>query len=376
MLYSQKKIIYIFVGLCILSLWSIYYTPNVKESIGEIKGELIRNFFLLAIFFYFILYTHYEKHILIMLTLILFFNTSYNIITWIVHGGFPFRAGGLLDNGGGERFGIWATYSLALAIALCFSSYKKYGFILLFLSVISIFANNTRATYIAVFLMLAFICYLIVKNKKILFICIGLLSICTIIYYHYSDTFSNKYNLKNTLNHYEKFLTLSPSEYIILEQDYDIDHSISSRLAMWKSVILFRLKDPITPQGYGRFLYGKSIKQNFSNEPQNIPFTVYSQTHNDFIGIFYSLGFIGLIIFIYFLFIPLSVSYKIYQNSANEQFKILSLTILLGTIGFIGSMLFGSFFGDSESKFFYCLLGILLGINYKETHENHISKTA
>lgn len=370
---SQKSIIYIFLGLLVLSFWSLCYTPNLKESIGEIQSEIIRNFLLLSVLFYFTLYTHNIKNLLIILCCVLFFHTNYNIMTWIIHGGFPFRAGGLLDNGGGERFGIWATYALAISISLCISSYKRIGITFFGLSLLSIIANNTRATYVAVLLIICAFLFIFLKNRKILIMLFSFFCVLVSLFYHYSDNFSNRYNLKNTIKYYEIFLTLSPSKYIELEQNYNIDHSISSRLAMWQSVILYRLQDPITPQGYGRFLYGKSIKQNFDNTPENLPFKIYSQTHNDFIGIFYSLGFIGLLIFLYFLFIPLKISYKLYKSTSNQTYKILSLTIFLGTIGFIGSMLFGSFFGDSEAKFFYCLYGILIGIQYRDSHENNIS---
>ncbi|NOX14603.1 MAG: hypothetical protein GXP61_00920, partial [Epsilonproteobacteria bacterium] len=61
----------------------------------------------------------------------------------------------------------------------------------------------------------------------------------------------------------------------------------------------------------------------------------------------------------------LKISYILFHHSNENIIKIYAIFIFLGTTGFIGSMMFGSFFGDSEAKFFYPLYGILLGIYYK-----------
>ena len=45
--------------------------------------------------------------------------------------------------------------------------------------------------------------------------------------------------------------------------------------------------------------------------------------------------------------------------------------VFLGTFGYIGSMMFGSFFGDTEQLFFYILLGGTLAIYIKYKNENN-----
>ncbi|WP_041960274.1 O-antigen ligase family protein [Sulfurospirillum arsenophilum] len=374
----QKKILFIFSGFLVLALISLWFTPDVVETLKEIKKELLKNFIVMALFFYFTLRQDnisLEK-ILYIFFFSLTFHTLYNIYTWITHGGFPFRAGGLLDNGGGERFGIWATYALAFSIALFFTHYKKIATICFLTSLLSIVANNTRATYVAVIFMVMAFFTLFIQNKKTKFLFIGIFLIAFALFYEFSDCLSNRYNIKNTISKTQMLLELKPFEFDKFEKEYGIDYSISARLAMWKSVILYRAQEPFIPQGYGRFVYGKGIQNNFKHEPENIPFDAYAQTHNDFFGFFYGLGLFGLILFVYFLYLHLKISYFIVRNTQSTLHKTFATFTFFGVIGFIGSIMFGSFFGDSEAKLFYCLYGILLGIHYKETHENLPSTSA
>lgn len=375
---TQKKILFIFSGFFILALISLWFTPDVVETLKEIKKELLKNFIIMAIFFYFTLRQdniNLQK-ILYIIFISLTFHTLYNIYTWIDHGGLPFRAGGFLDNGGGERFGIWATYALAFSITLFFTYSKKIAILCFLISLLSIIANNTRATYVAVILIALTFFTLFMNNKKSKFLFIGILLVIFSLFYEFSDSLSSRYNIKNTISKTQMLLELKPFEFDKFEKEYGIDYSISARLAMWKSVILYRTQEPFIPQGYGRFVYGKGIQNNFKHEPENIPFDAYAQTHNDFFGFLYGLGLFGLILFIYFLYLHLKISYFILRNTQNKLHKTFTTFTFFGLIGFIGSIMFGSFFGDTEAKLFYCLYGILLGIYYKETHENHISTSA
>ena len=50
--------------------------------------------------------------------------------------------------------------------------------------------------------------------------------------------------------------------------------------------------------------------------------------------------------------------------------RVFGYTIFFGGLGFIASLLFGSFFGSSEAKLFYLTLGMALGIYYKKGPNN------
>ena len=139
---------------------------------------------------------------------------------------------------------------------------------------------------------------------------------------------------------------------------------------MWKSVILYRMDEPFIPQSYGRFLYGKSLKEINKDKKENIPYVVYSQAHSDFMSMLFSLGIFGLIFFLLLLGYTLKVSYALTKDANYKSFGVL---VFLGTFGYIGSMMFGSFFGDTEQIFFYILLGATLAIYVRYLNEHKIN---
>ncbi|NOX15268.1 MAG: O-antigen ligase family protein, partial [Epsilonproteobacteria bacterium] len=293
-IFEYKNILIVFFGFLTLALISLFYTPDVIGSLKEIKSELIRNFILMFIFFYYfsvIESNKLEKTVFITF-FILFVHSVINIFIWFNHGGWPFRAGGLLDSGGGERFGIWITYALSASIALFFTKYKKSAFLFFVVSIVSIIANQTRATFVSVALMSILFFILFGENKKIKLSFFAILLLLGLSFYEFSPNFSYRYNLKHMLSKTELIIKTPPSKF----NNIGIEDSTAARLSMWKSVIIYRLKDPFVPQEYGRFLYGKSIEKNFKQTPQNLPFIIFAQTHNEFIGILYSLGIVGLLI--------------------------------------------------------------------------------
>jgi len=372
LLLEYKNILFVFIFTLFLALISLFNTPDIIESLKEIKGEIVVNFFILYIFFYYTILINEDKFkkIIFIILGVLTIHTFINIYIWYIHGGWPYRAGGLLDSGGGERFGIWATYMLSASIALFFiRKYKKVAFVLLILSIISIIGNQTRATFVSATLIFIIYFFFFVSNKKIKFIVLSTLIIIFGLFYNFSSYLPQRYNIKHTISILGKTIQTPPNKF----QNIGIEYSTYTRLAMWKSVILYRLKDPFVPQEYGRFLYGKSIKEKFKNQPQNLPVHIYAQTHNEFIGMLYALGIFGLSIFVYFLYFQLKISYQIYKITSIKSYKFLAIFTFLGTTGFIGSMMFGSFFGDSETKFFFPLYGMILGIYYRLKNEKSIS---
>lgn len=363
-----KNILIVFSVLLILSILSLLFTPDIKESLKEIKSELIRSFIVMAIFFLYTILNDKKriKYILYIIASVLLLHTFINIFIWYTHNTWPYRAGGLLDSGGGERFGIWATYAFAMSIAFLFSKYKFYVLPFIALSIVSIVANNTRATFIALILILFVYFLLFYKNRLIKYIITFSIIFSLLGFIVYSQNFPTRFNAYKAINTIKHLKDYSPSQYQTLEKKYKLGHSTVSRLAMWDSIILYRTQEPFIPKGYGRFLYKKSITETWQNRPENIPYRLYAQAHNEYLGTLYSLGILGLLAFLYFLYFNLKISYKTLKYSENTIFKIFGTFMFLGTIGFIVSLIFGSFFGDSEAKFFYPLYGILLGIYLKE----------
>ena len=370
-IFFYKNILITFFILLTLALLSLFFTPDIHESVKEIKSELIKNFIIIAIFFlYTILNEKKISSLLYIITIVLFSHTLINIYMWYINHMWPYRAGGLLDSGGGERFGIWATYALSIFLAFLFSKYKFFTIPFIGLSILSIFANNTRATFLALILILILFLIIFLKSNYLKIFLLLSTTISLLFFINYSQNFSARYNAHSVATNLDLITKYSPKQDKNLVKKYDWDASVVVRLSMWKSVIIYRVQEPFLPKGYGRFVYGESIKNTFKDSPQNLPFKIFPQVHNDFIGILYSLGIVGFLAFIYFLYYQLKISYRIFKKSKNESYKILSIFIFFGSIGFITSIIFGSFFGDSEAKFFYPLYGLILGIYYKENENN------
>lgn len=367
---SFKVFLFAYFLLFLLALISIQYSIQPKESIDEIRSEILKPFIILLFIYFYTIKIDYKRIIIffIFLALALFFHTILNILVWIYNGGWPFRAGGFLDNSGGERFGIYATYALSMSIALFFTKYKKLAFIFLVLSLISIVANNTRATFIG--MIFIFICYFIFmcKNKIFKLSSLILVFVSIISFIFYSKNLHTRFNAFNLFTQAEYFFQYSPSQYDKLVSEHNMDISIIARVAMWKSVVLYRIQNPFTPQGYGRFLYKKQIQKLWKDTPQNIPFVLYSQLHSDFMSMFFSLGIIGLFAFIVILGNFFRISYYLYKNS--EEYSFIGIFLFLGLSGHIASMLFGSFFGDSEQVYFYILYAFGLAL-YLKTNNHH-----
>ena len=357
----------LFLSICISS---IFFSIDYKETFSEIRGEVIKPFLVLSFVFIYIYLSNERKILYLIAALVcsLIFHSIVNLYFWYDGGFWPFRAGGLLDNGGGERFGIWATYAISISIALFFTKYRKVAIILFLITFISIIANNTRATFVGT--LLIFITYLICiyRNKFYKVLALFLLFFMILGFINYSKNLNNhRYNVYNMFNEVSYIKKYSPSEFDKLIYNHKLGNPIVARLAMWKSVLLYRIDNPFLPLGYGRFLFENQLKNIWINVPDNMPYRLYNQPHNDFISMLFSLGVIGLFIFMIFLIYLLKITYYIYFNS--KKYNYIGVFIFLGTIGYIGSMIFGSFFGDSEQLYFYALYGMALALYVKTKEE-------
>lgn len=357
-----------------ISFLSIEYSLFPAKVLSQIRAELIKPLLVLIVAFFFILNINKNrlKYVFFILLFGLFIHGCINLYLWNSNGFWPFRSGGLLDNGGGERFGIWATYSLSISIALFFTKYKKIAFLIFSIFLLSVIANNTRATFVGVIFILLSLFIYFYKNRAIKIIVIFMLFSIVVSFIYYSKNLNTRYNAYNIISSSSYFISYNPYSYKELAKKYNLGHSSLARLSMWKSVFLYRIEDPITPQGFGRFLFGKSIEKVWKDKKENLPYIIFPQAHNDFITILFSLGIFGLILFILFLSYNLKIAYYIFKNS--EKYRPFAVFVFLGTVGYIASMMFGSFFGDSEQLYFYLLYGMLLAF-YLKTKEENIEKT-
>lgn len=356
--------------ITILAYISLFFTIDINETLKEVNKGVIKNVAFMIVLFYYFKNLEYDKikiYIYIFFSS-LFIHSTINIITWINVGfSFDYRTGGLLDgyinNGGGERFGIWAIYALGCPISLfVFNKNKILATAFLAISLLSIISNNTRATYIGVAFVLVSIFFIFIRSNKIrLFSCI-VAAIFAFGFYQISHHISpDRYNL-TLIPKYIELMKKTPKE-MGAYSEMGLTESVPSRISSWKSVLIYRLHEPFVPTGYGRFLYGKTIRK--LNSEQDIPFSNYPQVHNEFLGIFFSLGIFGLLAFIGIWASYLKTGIQVSKNN-DAPIKAFGYTIFFGALGFIASLLFGSFFGSSEAKLFYLTLGMALGIYYKK----------
>lgn len=360
--------------IALLAYISLFFTIDINETLKEVNRGVIKNVAFMIVLFYYFKNLEYDKikiYIYIFFSS-LFIHSTINIITWINVGcSFDYRTGGLLDGyineGGGERFGIWAVYAFGCAISFfTFKKNKVLAVLFLVISLVSIISNNTRATYIGVIFVLVAVFFIFIRSNKFrLFSCVAAV-IFVFGFYQISHHISpDRYNL-TLIPKYIELMKKTPKE-MGAYSEMGLTESVPSRISSWKSVIIYRLHEPFVPTGYGRFLYGKTIRK--LNSEQDIPFSNYSQLHNEFLGMFFSLGIFGLLAFVGIWASYLKTSIQVSKNN-DALLRVFGYTIFFGGFGFIASLLFGSFFGSSEAKLFYLTLGMALGIYYEKGSKN------
>jgi O-antigen polymerase len=368
-----KKLLILFFVVLFLAYLSLFNSVDINETLKEANKGILKNVAIMIVLFFYFKHLQYSKTKIYFYILFsaFFIHTIINIFTWIAVGcDLSYRTGGLLDgyiqDGGGERFGIWATYAFGCAIAFFAFKNKSLATVFLILTIISIISNNTRATYIGVIIILIAVFFTFVYSNKIRIVSFVIVVLFGFIFYQTSHYVSaDRYNIQ-LVPKYIELIKSSPKE-MIRYKDMGLSESVPARLAMWKSVLIYRINEPFIPTGYGRFLYGKTIRK--LNSDQNIPFCDYSQVHNEFLGIFFSLGIFGLLAFIGIWISYLKTAIQI-ARSSDVFTRVFGYFIFFGGLGFIASLFFGSFFGSSEAKLFYLTFGMVLGICYSKDFKN------
>lgn len=380
--FKLKVFFILFGGLLFLATCSYFYSIDSYKTFSEIRSEFLKPLILFLLVYFFIAVLEKEKlqQLFFLLGCVLVFHAILNIGIWIDNGGWPSRTGGLLDgtivalniSNSAERFGIWATYFLSFALGLTFTKHKRMAYLFIIIALISIIANHTRATFIGTILIFLAYFIFLYKNKLIKIFSLSLIVLSILFFSIYSKNFGERFNIYNMVSSLKYLNDYTPSQFKILEDNYELGFSTVTRWAMWKSVILYRIDEPFIPQSYGRFLYGKSLSEIYKDKKENIPYVLFSQAHSDFMSMLFSLGIFGLILFLLLLGYTLRISYLLTKD---ENYKSFGVLVFLGTFGYIGSMMFGSFFGDTEQMFFYILLGTTLSIYIGRLNEHKTNQS-
>lgn len=354
-----------------LALFSLLFSIDVAKSFREIRGELLQNFFLLVASFWMVvgLKESSLRYWLLALAGILVLHMAIHLGIWVEHGGFPYRAGGLLDSGGGEKFGVWVLFFLGLSLALGVLGDSKIlkilGGGLVLVALVAIVANNTRATLLGAIIMGASLLWLFKERSK-RYLALGagvvLVLVSLSLLYHHGERLGHRYNLAAQSEEIHHLFELSPAQMKDLEKE-GIDHAIASRLAMWKSIVLALGDDPLTPRGYGRDLYKRTIAKEWSHTTQNIPYITYLSPHNAFLSMAYQLGILGLFWMVAWFGFLWRRSLLLAHSSSS--YRWVGGFFFLGSVGLAVSIFFGDFFADSEARLFYILSGVMLALDFR-----------
>ncbi|MGC8796882.1 O-antigen ligase family protein [Thermodesulfovibrio sp. 3462-1] len=354
-----------FFAFFLMAIISIFTSVDRHETVKEIWGELIVPILL----FYTTYYAIENKNHAFILLKALFIGSLvfslYSFYDFYQHGGkfftVVYKAGGLRDPGGGEVAALYHTMVIPFIFwALFYWENTKEKILLFFIFLINLVAFHitfVRAGMLALAFQTVFIIGILLREKKwILSIFLAIILIFTVHLYVEKKMLRELHNEK--IPSIKDYIKMSPEEIAGTNPS-----SMKQRLAMWKTAIEKIAENPFYPHGYGRFLFGKTVR----NE-KNKHF-IYPQTHNTFIGITFELGIQGLVVFLWiigkFFFVCCKYWYKYKQSIV----KYLSVSLITMMIGYWINNFFGSFDGDDSKLLFMMLLGIGMAIMHKTLKE-------
>ena len=358
-----------FFAFFIAATISLFTSADFHESLKEIWGEL-----LVPILLFYAVYFAVRKEIDAMLLLnVLFFGSFvfsiYSFYDFSMHEGkwfSPFyRAGGLRDPGGGEVAGLYHTMVIPFLFWGIFYFKKIWQHIglsiILVINFLALQITFTRAAVLALGVQTVLIIGLLLSEKRWLWSLIILIFAISVSFLYIENKMFREMHT-HKIPTLKEYMTLTPKEIAGPSPT-----SMEQRLAMWKTAIDKLSKNPFYPHGYGRFLFGKTVRTD-----KNKHFT-YPQTHNTFIGIAFELGIQGLIIFLWMIGTFLWVCWNYWRNAMDDRTSYMSASLLTMMVGYWVDNFFGSFDGDDSKLLFMMLLGIGMAVMHRIPKERELS---
>jgi O-antigen ligase len=357
-----------FIAFFLIAFFSIFTSVDRHETIKEIWGELIVPILLFYTTYYAIKNKDEVSTLIRVLFIVSLVFSLYSFYDFYKHNGkfftVVYKAGGLRDPGGGEVAALYHTMVIPFLFwALFYWESKKEKILVLFLLIINLIAFHitfVRAGMIALGIQAIFIAGILITEKKRFW---GLLILIILIFMSY--LYINKKMFREM--HYEKIPSIT--EYIKKSPEEIAGQSPSSmrqRLAMWKVAIEKISQNPFYSHGYGRFLFGKTVRN------ENNRYFIYPQVHNTFIGITFELGIQGLILFLWMIGTFFIVCWKCWRKAKDNWIKYLSISLFTMMIGYWINNFFGSFDGDDTKLLFMLLLGIGMAVMHRLKEKNKL----
>lgn len=357
-----------FIAFFTVAVISLFTSVDFHESLDEIWGELLTPILLFYVVYFAI---RKEKHGLLLLKI--FFLGSlvfsiYSFYDFYKNGGtwfsVTYKAGGLRDPGGGEVAALYHTMVIPFLFWGLFhikDNWQRFGlFTLLVINLLAFHITFVRAGMFALgFQMVLIIGLLLFKKRWLQSFIIAIILFTTSFIYIENKMFREMHT--ENIPTLQEYLKMSPEEIAGTSPS-----SMKQRLSMWKTAIDKISENPFYPHGYGRFLFGKTVRSD-----KNRHF-IYPQTHNTFIGIAFELGIQGLIIFLWMTGTFFWVCWKHWYNTAGGLPHYLSASLLTMMLGYWVNNFFGSFDGDDSKLLFMMLLGIGMAVMHKLPNESEL----
>ncbi|TAN45297.1 MAG: O-antigen ligase domain-containing protein [Nitrospirae bacterium] len=344
---------------------SFFSSIDVGQSLKEFWREFITPVIVLCTVY---LSIQNKKSALILCCTLLFGSlifSLYSFFDFYRHDGtwlhMTYKAGGLRDPGGGEAAGLYHTLVIPFIFwGLFYTKERGYRFaliMLLILNAAALYITFTRASYLALAAEAFVALFLLLSQNRFgkrLAIALVILLLSAVL--PVMLTFKGM-NIP-TIN---EFITMSPEE-IVVKYAEEERTGAGHRLAMWKTALEKISEDPLHPHGYGRFLFGRVVRNEGNKD------FIYSQVHNTFIGMAFELGLQGFLVFLWmilsFAFFFLKKLRQPFQDkdSLPRYFSAAMLTMMSG---YWVNNFFGSFDAGDSKLLFMLLLGIGAALTHR-----------
>ena len=355
----------------IVAIASLPTSVDFHESLDQIWGELLTPILLFYTTYFAIRKETDELLLIRILFLGSFIFSLFSFYAFYKHGGtwfsVAYKAGGLRDPGGGEVAALYHTMVIPFLFwGLFYLKNNWHRFVLSVLLLINLLALHitfVRAAMLAMGLQTVLAIGLLLFQKRWLwsFIITGVFILVSFVYIE-NKMFREMHTHK--IPSLREYMALTPEEIA----DRYPTGGMGQRLAMWKTAIEKISENPFYPHGYGRFLFGKTVRTDKNKH------SIYKQVHNTFIGITFELGIQGLIIFLWMIGTFIWVCWKCWHNNKEDLSRYFSVSLLTMMVGYWVNNFFGSFDGDDSKLLFMMLLGIGMAVMHRLPKEGELLK--
>lgn len=364
-----------FIVFFIAAAASLMTSVDFRESLKEIRGELLTPILL----FYIAYFAIKKDSDGILLTQVLFIGSLIFSISSFYdlyrHSGSlleaTYRAGGLRDPGGGEVAGLYHTMVIPFLFWGIFyfrkASQRIALFVLFAINMVGLHVTFTKAALLALTVQAILAGILLFQKRRWLLSSVILLIFFLIGFAYIENKLIRGQDNLNKIPSLEEYLKMPPEE---IQKRYSANSSVGDRLAMWKTAVEEISKNPFYPHGYSRFLFGKAVRTD-----KNRHF-IFPQVHNTFIGVTFELGIQGLMVFLWMIGAFAWVCWRYWVTAKEDMPQYFSASLITMMAGYWVNNFFGSFDGDDSKLLFMMLLGMGMAVMHKLPKEKSINKKA